>query len=160
MDEMTGIEDQITNSWRMHDCMTRSLLAAVEPEAVAAGSPSRHGQTAGQLFADLHNRRFDWLVVAAPELIGGMKKVLPQETTDKELLQQSLELSGPAIQSMIQTGIHAGKINGFGPDAFEFMGYLISKEGYLLSEIAAVLTECGFKLQASAGSGPGEWDKL
>ena len=60
------MEEQLLETWAIHDRIHRYLLGAIPPEALPAVSASK-GRTVGEQFAHVHNVRLMWLKSAAPK---------------------------------------------------------------------------------------------
>jgi uncharacterized damage-inducible protein DinB len=137
------MEDQILDTWNIHNRINLYLLDAMSPEALSGVSASK-GRSVGEQFAHIHNVRLMWLESAAPELMNSLAKIEKKEAIDKELLMRSLDESGRAIEALLIKGIDSGgKIKGFKPHLVAFLGYLISHESYHRAEIGIILTQSG-----------------
>ncbi len=151
------MQEQLLETWGIHNRINLYLLDAITPDALGATSPLK-GRTAGEQFAHLHNVRLMWLQSAAPELLNGLAKIEKGQASDKELLRRSLEASGEAITALLDKGLVAGgKIKGFKPHATAFLGYLISHESYHRGEIGVVLAQSGHRLDNKVAYGMWEW---
>ena len=151
------MEEQLLETWDIHNRINLYLLDAVAPEALA-GAPASKGRGAGEMFAHIHNVRLMWLKSAAPDLLEGLSKVEKGEATQKELLRRSLEESGRAMGEVLRAGIRSGgKVKGFKPHAVAFLGYMISHESYHRGEIGIVLAQSGHPLDKKVSYGLWEW---
>ena len=150
------MEDQLIETWNIHDRINRYLLKAVPDDALGSALGPKH-RTIYQLFAHMHNVRLLWLKSAAPELLGGLAK-LEGETGDKDTLATVLESSGQAIASLLQKGLAAGgKVKGFKPHAVAFLGYLISHESHHRGHIGWTLKNTGHPLDQKTSYSLREW---
>jgi uncharacterized damage-inducible protein DinB len=150
------MQDQLLETWNIHNRINLYLLDAVSPEALSA-APAK-GRSAGEMFLHMHNVRLMWLQSAAPDLLEGLVKLEKEQAGDKDLLRQSLEASGQAIESLLRKSFASGgKIKGFKPHAAAFLGYLISHDSYHRGEIAVVLAQTGHKLDNKISFGMWEW---
>jgi uncharacterized damage-inducible protein DinB len=150
------MEDQLIETWNIHDRINRYLLDAVADEAVGSAIGPKH-RTVFQLFAHLHNVRLMWLKSAAPELLSGLAK-LEGTTGDKKALAVALEASGQAIAKLLQKSLAAGgKVKGFKPHAVAFLGYLISHESHHRGQIGWTLKNTGHPLSQKTAYGIWEW---
>jgi hypothetical protein len=86
------VEDQLIDTWAIHDRINCYLLQAVPPEALGNALAPKH-RTIYQLFSHIHNVRLMWLKSATPELLTGLSK-LEGETGDKAILEDGLIASG------------------------------------------------------------------
>lgn len=149
--------DQLVETWQIHDRINLYLLDAVEPASLASYSASK-GRSVGEQFAHLHNVRLMWLKSAAPELLAGLEKIEQDQANDKKLLRKSLIDSGKAIANLFTSSLATGgKIKGFKPHAAAFLGYLISHESHHRGQIALALKQAGKPLDKKIGFGMWEW---
>ena len=153
------MEEQLLETWNIHNRINLYLLAAVPAEALCAVPPSR-GRSVCQLFAHMHNVRLMWIKAAAPELLTGLEKLeggtsaaIPQDQ-----IRQALEASGTAIETLLRQSIHSGaKVKGFKPHAVAFLGYLISHESHHRGQMTLTLKQVGHPLDNKTDYGLWEW---
>jgi uncharacterized damage-inducible protein DinB len=151
------MEEQLLETWAIHDQINRYLLAAVPPEALPAVSASK-GRTVAHQFAHIHNVRVMWLKSAAPELSTDMAKIEKDDPVDAAILNAALEQSGTAIATLLRQSFAAGgRVKGFKPHAVGVLGYLISHESHHRGQIARTLTQAGFPLDQPVAFGIWEW---
>src|ERR1051325_967179 len=113
-------DNQLLETWRIHDRINLYLLDAVEPASLNSHSASK-GRSVGEQFAHIHNVRLMWLKSAAPDLLKGLSKIEKDEAKDKKSLQRSLTDSGKAIGLLLETSLrNGGKVKGFKPHAAAF----------------------------------------
>lgn len=149
--------NQLLETWQIHDRINLYLLDAVDAESLNSHSASK-GRSVGEQFAHLHNVRLMWLKSAAPELIKDLVKIENEPASDKKLLAKSLAASGQAIAALLAQSIEAGgKVRGFKPHATAFLGYLISHESHHRGQIALTLKQAGKPLDKKIGYGLWEW---
>ncbi len=149
--------DQLVETWQIHDRINLYLLDAVDPASLSSYSASK-GRSVGEQFAHVHNVRLMWLKSAAPELLAGLEKIEKEQANDKKLLRKSLTDSGKAIGSLLTSSLAAGgKVKGFKPHAAAFLGYLISHESHHRGQIALTLKQAGKPLDKKIGFGMWEW---
>lgn len=151
------MEEQLLQTWNIHNRINLYLLDAVSPEALGGVSASK-GRSVGEQLAHIHNVRLMWVKSALPEMMDGLTKVEKAEAGNKESLRRALEASGRAIESLLKQGLQAGgKIKGFKPHAVAFAGYIISHESYHRGEISITLTQSGYPLDKKVSYGMWEW---
>ena len=149
--------DQLLETWQIHDRINLYLLDAVDAASLVSHSASK-GRSVGEQFAHIHNVRLMWLKSAAPELLKGLIKVENEQANDKKLLAKSLTDSGKAIGNLLAQSLEAGgKVRGFKPHAAAFLGYLISHESHHRGQIALSLKQAGKPLDKKIGYGLWEW---
>jgi uncharacterized damage-inducible protein DinB len=151
------METQLLETWQIHDRINIYLLDAIDATSLDSQSASK-GRTAGEQIAHIHNVRLMWLKAAAPELLAGLVKVEKEQAADKKLLQKSLVASGKAIGDLISNSLASGgKVKGFKPHVFAFVGYLISHESHHRGQIALTLKQAGKPLDKKVSYGIWEW---
>jgi uncharacterized damage-inducible protein DinB len=150
-------EEQLLDTWNIHNRINLYMLDAIAPEALGDVSASK-GRSVGEEFAHMHNVRLMWLKSAAPELMEGLEKIEKEHSRDKGHLLNALSKSGEAIVVLLSTAFErGGRIKGFKPHAVAFMGYLISHESYHRGEIGIILTQAGHPLDKKVSYGLWEW---
>ena len=150
-------DNQLLETWQIHDRINLYLLDAVDPASLDAHSASK-GRSVGEQFAHIHNVRLMWLKAAAPDLLKGLEKVEASGTNDKKLLRKSLADSAVAIGTLLTNSLEAGgKVKGFKPHAAAFLGYLISHESHHRGQIALSLKQAGKPLDKKISYGIWEW---
>jgi len=149
--------NQLLETWEIHDRINRYLLEAVDPQSLGSHSVSK-GRSVGEQFAHVHNVRLMWLKSAAPELLTGLNKIENEQANDKKLLSKSLTDSGKAIGALLAQSLEAGgKVKGFKPHAAAFLGYLISHESHHRGQIALTLKQAGKPVDKKISYGLWEW---
>jgi uncharacterized damage-inducible protein DinB len=149
------MQDQLVETWNIHDRINRYLLDAIPPDALTA-SIAEKGRTVADLFAHMHNVRLMWLKAAAPELLAGLDKLEGKAIT-KPQIENALEASGIAIGTLLQKGIADGKIKNFKPHVAAFLGYLISHESHHRGQVGWALKFSGHPLDKKTAFGLWEW---
>jgi uncharacterized damage-inducible protein DinB len=150
------MEDQLVETWEIHNRVNLYLLNAVPPAAFQTALAPKH-RTIYQLFAHIHNVRLMWLKAAAPALLSGLAK-LEGTTGDKPGLSKALETSGKAIETLLRKSLAAGgKVKGFKPHVVAFLGYLISHESHHRGQIGWTLKGTGQPLDQKTAYGLWEW---
>jgi uncharacterized damage-inducible protein DinB len=150
-------EDQFLETWNIHARINLYLLESVEAAALASYSASK-GRNIGEQFAHIHNVRLMWLKAAAPELLKGLAKIENHQAKDKKLLQKSLTDSGRVMATLLaQSAAAGGKVKGFKPHVWGFLGYLISHESHHRGQIMLSLKQAGHPLDKKIQYGLWEW---
>jgi uncharacterized damage-inducible protein DinB len=151
------MEEQLLETWAIHDRINRYVLNAIPPEALSAVSASK-GRSVAEQFAHVHNVRLMWLKQAAPELLEGLEKIEKEQANDSARLSAALEASSTAVTGLLRQSIRSGgKVKGFKPHVVAFLGYLISHESHHRGQIALTLKQAGFPLGKKVAFGLWEW---
>ena len=148
------MEDQLVDTWAIHNRINLYLLNAIPESAMAAALPKC--RTVYDQFAHIHNVRLMWLKSAAPDLLDGLSK-LDGETGDKAALGAALEASGRAVEALLRKGLADGRVKGFRPHPAAFLGYLISHESHHRGHIGWTLKNTGHALDRKTMYGMWEW---
>lgn len=150
------MEEQLLDTWRIHDRIHRYLLDAIPEDALDAALAPKH-RSVFALFAHIHNVRLLWLKAAAPELLAGVAKIEAAAGTRADLAA-ALTASGKAIEDLLRKSLAAGgKVKGFKPHATAFVGYLIAHESHHRGQIGWTLKGIGRPLDKKMAFGLWEW---
>lgn len=150
------MEEQIVETWAIHNRINLYFLDALPDEALEAALPK--SRTVYALFAHMHNVRLLWLKAASPELLEGLAKLETKPPGTKGALREALEASGQAIAQLLRKGLAAGgKIKGFKPHAVAFLGYLISHESHHRGQAGWALKHSEYPLDQKTAYGLWEW---
>lgn len=151
------MEEQIVETWQIHNRINLYLLDAIADEALPAVLNPK-SRSVWALFAHIHNVRLMWLKAAAADLLAGLDKLDTQSAGDKGQLRAALEASGKAIEELLRrSAASGGKIKGFKPHLPAFVGYLISHESHHRGQIGWTLKYSGHPLDKKTAFGLWEW---
>ncbi|MFO0800423.1 MAG: DinB family protein [Gemmataceae bacterium] len=150
------MDEQLVETWRIHDRINRYLLDAVADDALGSVSSPKN-RSVYKLFAHVHNVRLMWLKAAAPDLLAGLAK-LDADLGPKAELASALEASGAAVAELVRRACAAGgKVKGFKPHVTAFVGYLISHESHHRGQAGWALKAAGKPLDKKTAFGLWEW---
>jgi len=151
------MEEQLLETWAIHNRINTYLLAAVPAQALSSVSASK-GRTVAEQFSHIHNVRLMWLKQAAPDLLEGLEKIEKDQPVDAARLRVCLDHSAGKIAELLAQSIRSGgKVKGFKPHAAAFLGYLISHESHHRGQIALTLKQAGYPLDKKVLFGMWEW---
>jgi uncharacterized damage-inducible protein DinB len=151
------MEEQLVETWQIHDRINRHLLDAIPDAALGSVSASK-GRSVGEQFAHVHDVRLMWLKAAAPELLEWLEKFPKEAATDKARLREALSRSGEAVAGLLRKALTSGgRVKGFKPHAAAFLGYLISHESHHRGHIGLTLKQTGHPLDKKTAFGLWEW---
>jgi uncharacterized damage-inducible protein DinB len=150
-------QESFVETWNIHARINHYLLESVPLEALSGKSASK-GRSVGEQFAHIHNVRLMWLKSAAPELLKGLQKVEAEQAGEKKHLAASLKGSDTALETLLRTSAESGgKIKGFKPHVWAFLGYLISHESHHRGQILLTLKQSGHPIDKKVQFGIWEW---
>ena len=150
------MQDQLLETWHIHNRINMYLLAGIRPEALA-DCPTAKGRNVGDQFAHIHNVRLMWLSVAAPDLMIGLEKIEKGANLSLADLEFALSASGEAMEKLLQRGVKTGKIKGFKPNVAAFLGYVLSHESHHRGQILLTLKLAGHMVDKKIQFGMWDW---
>jgi uncharacterized damage-inducible protein DinB len=150
------MQDQLLETWQIHNRINLYLLAGIKPEALQ-DCATKKGRHVGDQFAHMHNVRLLWLSVAAPDLMLGLEKIEKGANLSLVNLEFALAASGEAMEKLLQRGIETGKIKGFKSSVAAFLGYAIAHESHHRGQILLTLKLAGHMVDKKIQFGMWEW---
>jgi uncharacterized damage-inducible protein DinB len=158
------MDEQLLDSWDIHNQMLFKLFDAVEPEGFAGKPVGMSGRSVGNIFAHINNIRRGWIEVAAPALLEKVEKIptktkAEREAITGEMLRPALVASAQAVREMLQGGLEKGKLKNMKPHLMGSFSYFIAHEWYHIGEICMTLTQSGHKLDDKILYGIWTWGR-
>lgn len=151
--------EPLLDTWDAHNRINHYLLDAIPDDALGA-TPPHGGRSVAEHLAHLHNVRLMWLNTGDPSLLAGLAKLERADAVDRERLGAALEASGMAIRTLVEQSLQSGgRIKGFKPHAWAFVGYLISHESHHRGQITLLLRMAGYPLDKKVAYGLWEWGR-
>ncbi len=152
------MDEPLLDTWRIHNRINLYLLDALDAASLAAVPPGAKGRSVAEQFAHLHNVRLMWLKQAAPEFLEGMNKIEKTEAADAKRLAEALADSARGVESLLKKSLSAGgRVKGFKPHVWAFLGYLISHESHHRGQIMLALRLSGHRASNKIAFGLWEW---
>lgn len=161
---MSNLDEQLLDSWDLHNHMLWLLFDAIQPEAFAGKPVGMSGRSVGQIFAHIHGIRLAWIEPADATLAEGLIKIptktkAEREAITKDQLRPVLEASQQAIRTLLENSLERGKIKGMKPHLIGSFSYFIAHEWYHIGEIGMTLTLSGHKLDDETSWAIWSWDR-
>jgi uncharacterized damage-inducible protein DinB len=158
------MDEQLLESWDIHNPMLFMLFDAIEPEGFQGKPTGMTGRSVGNTFAHLFNIRRGWVENAAPALLDGVDKIPTRKKAEKEaltkkLLRPALERSAQAVRELVEQSLETGKIKGNKPHLIGNFSYFIAHEWYHIGEICMTLTESGHRVDDQILFGIWSWGR-
>lgn len=150
-------DQQVLESWDIHNRINLYLLDAID-EAYLKDTGSGKGRSVAEQFAHIHNVRLMWFKASEPELLKGLEKVEKTAPISKELLVRSLTASGAAVRTLLESALaDGGRLKGFKPHVYAFLGYMISHESHHRGQLVITLKQSNHPLDKKVLYGMWEW---
>lgn len=150
-------ENQILETWDIHNRINLYLLDSISPESLISISASK-GRNVAEQFVHIHNTRLMWLKQATPISLDELVKIEKADAPDKRLLRASIEHSGNSIRDLLSKAIESGgKVKGFKPHVVAYLGYLVSHESHHRGQIIMTLKQAGYPVDRKIQFGLWEW---
>lgn len=132
------------------------LIRNLDEAAWRATPPGGKGRDIASIVAHIHNVRLMWLKSASKAL--ELPEKLEGDAFTKEDALFSFEGSWRAVSQLLQLSLEGdGRIKGFKPDVYGFLGYLFAHEGHHRGQISMLARQLGQPLSKSVNFGMWEW---
>jgi uncharacterized damage-inducible protein DinB len=143
----------ILRAFAIHNRIHSYLIDALDNSVWDAPRPSGKGRSIAALFAHMHSVRLMWLKAAKQELPAALDKSATHAAT-----KAALDQSADAISSWVLAALESdGRIPNFKPDAWSFIGYLISHESHHRGQVVLLARELGSPVDQAVNFGLWAW---
>lgn len=157
----TTLEQQVLESWRVHNRIMQYVLDEIPEEALAATLSTRGGKGIGGQFAHLHMVRYWKLEALQKNLIKELPKFEKGADPNKEQLQKALAESAAAMEKYFEYALeNDGNIKHFKYKAIPLMAYFVGHESHHRGNIYLTMKKSGFKLTDNLKWNIWDWNKF
>lgn len=150
--------DEILETWRTNDRLTRMLLAAVPEEGLGCTLSTRGGRDVARQFAHIHNNRVAQVVKRGrgrgKDLPTFASKVSPARVE----LEKALHASATAVEGLFEA-IEAGQAGCMKKGRITYLAYFVAHEAHHRGSILLTLKQCGHPVNRDVGMGLWGWDQ-
>lgn len=158
---MTEIENQIIDTWRIHNRINLFMIENIPDDALKATSSKRGGRDIARQFAHMHNVRFLRLKSFAKKSAAKLVEFEKNESPGKIELLNAFKQSGGVMEKyMLLCLDNGGSVPNFKRGVVPMLGYYISHEVHHRGSILLTMKQCGFKLPDTLKWGIWEWNKI
>jgi uncharacterized damage-inducible protein DinB len=153
---MPNPADALVAAFATNNRINVYLIRNLADEAWRLKGPGGKGRDAASMLAHMHNVRLMWLKSAGKT--AAMPEKLDGESCSKEEAIQAFEESGAAVEALLRDAMNGdGRVKGFKPDVYSFLGYLIAHEGHHRGQVSMLARQVGYPLSKSVMFGMWEW---
>jgi uncharacterized damage-inducible protein DinB len=132
------------------------LIRNLPDEVWRAAPPGGKGRDCASIVAHIHNVRLMWLKSIDKTFV--LPEKLEGDTCTKDDAVRALRESGEALDVVLRASLAGdGRVKGFKPDVYSFLGYLFAHEGHHRGQISMMARQLGHPLSKSAMFGMWEW---
>jgi uncharacterized damage-inducible protein DinB len=148
--------EALANAFATNNRINEYLIRNLPDEAWRAVPPGGKGRDIASIFAHLHNVRLMWLKSAGKT--SPLPDKLEGDRFSKEDAIRALDASWRELDMVLKNSMAGdGRIKGFKPDVYSFLGYLFAHDAHHRGQIALLARQVGHPLNKSAGFGMWEW---
>ena len=145
---MTIIENQIIDTWNVHNNVTLFVVDRIPDETLKATLSARGGRDIGRQFGHMNAVRVWQLEAFAKKQSLPLTNFPKDETPEKNLLVEAYKQSGTAMGKYLGHCIinKEGKATNFKGGVIQMLAYYISHEAHHRGNILLTMKQCGFKI--------------
>ncbi len=153
---MTNPGEGLVAAFATNNRINEYLIRNLPDEAWRMKAPDGKGRHAAAMLAHMHNVRLMWLKSAGNA--AAMPEKLDGDACTKEEAIRAFDESRKALEAVLRDALDGdGKVKGFKPDVYSFLGYLFAHEGHHRGQISMLARQVGHPLSKSAMFGMWEW---
>ena len=158
---MTDLENQIFETWRVHNHTCLFLIENITDDALKATLSTRGGRDISRQLAHVHNVRVWRLQPFSKKIKIKLIEFEKGESPSKEKLLEAFEQSGEVMDKYIQFCLeNKGIVTNFRRGVVPMIGYYISHEAHHRGHILLTMKQSGFPIPDSLKWGIWDWNKI
>jgi uncharacterized damage-inducible protein DinB len=158
---MSDLEEQILETWRIHQRTMMFLIRNIPEEALSATLSTRGGRDVARQLAHVHNIRVQRLASFAKKIGSPLQEFDKDESPHQKALLDAFEQSGGVMERYIEQSLQGGATaSNFKKGIVPMLGYHISHEAHHRGHLLLTMKQCGFRLSDALRWGLWDWNKL
>ncbi len=158
---MNAIEEQILETWRIHNRINLFMLENIPAEAMSSTLSKRGGRDISRQIAHLCNVRANRLTSFSKKCGTPLEEFGKSECPPKEKLAEALQLSGAVMEQYLSYCLeNGGKVSNFKQGIVPMLGYYITHESHHRGSILLTMKQCGYSLPGELKWGIWDWKKF
>lgn len=158
---MNLIEDQILETWRIHQRTMIFLIRNLPDEALSATLSTRGGRDVARQLAHLHNVRVQRLASFAEKIGNPLQEFGKDVSPGRKALLDAFAQSGEVMERWIEQSLnYGGTVSHFKKGVVPMIGYYISHEAHHRGHLLLTMKQCGFRLSDALRWGLWDWNKI
>jgi uncharacterized damage-inducible protein DinB len=159
---MSNIEQQIIDTWRVHQQSMVFMLKNIKDEAFGASLSTRGGRDVARQLAHVHNVRVSHVQSFAKKAGLPLAAFDKNDSPSKARLLEAFAQSGTAVEKYLEQSIASGSgvVSNFKKGVVPLLGYLISHEAHHRGHAFLTMKKCGFPLPDELRWGVWDWNKM
>ncbi|MCB0571615.1 MAG: hypothetical protein KDC66_17715 [Phaeodactylibacter sp.] len=152
------IEEQILQTWRIHQHDMILLIESIPDDAFGATLSTRGGRDIARQLAHVHMVRAARLSSFAKKQGAPLIEFDKAESPGREKLLEAFRQSGGLMEVYMQDSLaKGGAVSNFRNGLVPMLGYYISHEAHHRGNILLTMKQSGFRIPDALRWLPGEW---